>query len=256
MMQGFRGMHYGFMGYGYVGRATYDIIARSEEGHYGTIHDIAHEDSTRELLTECNVVFVCIPTVTDKDIDNVIFEIKELKKLNPYNTIVVRCTLPLGSCDRIQKETGEKIIYWPEFLREQHFDEDKVKRPWIIGHDGVSLPEFITKDDYIEVSTKEAELIKMFSNNLGTMRVAFANVFYDLAGKVGADYNKVKDAYLQVQQNQSYLDVPGYDGKLGFGGKCLPKDLDFLIDTLDQNDVDSMMFKAVRELNEEWRNAE
>ena len=73
-------MNYGFLGYGYVGRATYDIVANSVDSH-GVIHDITH-DSSRDDLADCNVVFVCIPTVTDKDIDTVIFEIKELKKLN------------------------------------------------------------------------------------------------------------------------------------------------------------------------------
>ena len=56
-------MNYGFLGYGYVGRATYDIVANSVYSH-GVIHDITH-DSSRDDLADCNVVFVCIPTVTD-----------------------------------------------------------------------------------------------------------------------------------------------------------------------------------------------
>ena len=74
----------------------------------------------------------------------------------------------------------------------------------------------------------------MFSNNFAIMRIAFANVFYDLSESVGADYDNVLSMWQKVQQDQSYMEVPGHDGTRGFGGKCLPKDLDFLIETLDK----------------------
>ena len=102
-------------------------------------------------------------------------------------------------------------------------------------------------------STVEAELIKMYSNNFAVMRIAFANVFYDLSENVGANYNKVLDMYLDVQQDQTYMEVPGHDGTRGFGGKCLPKDLDFLIETLEQHNIDQNWFIHIRELNNGWK---
>jgi UDPglucose 6-dehydrogenase len=93
----------------------------------------------------------------------------------------------------------------------------------------------------------------MFSNNFATMRIAFANVFYDLSQSVGADYNTVKDMFFKIQQDQTYMEVPGHDGTRGFGGKCLPKDLDFLIDTLDTHNIDQNWFKHIRELNKRWK---
>jgi UDP-glucose 6-dehydrogenase len=60
--------------------------------------------------------------------------------------------------------------------------------------------------------------------------------------------------YLDVQQDQTYMDVPGHDGTRGFGGKCLPKDLDFLISTLDVQGINSTVFKEIKKLNKEWQN--
>jgi UDP-glucose 6-dehydrogenase len=49
------------------------------------------------------------------------------------------------------------------------------------------------------------------------------------------------------------MEVPGHDGTRGFGGKCLPKDLDFMIDTLDSYKLDSQWFSNIRELNKKWQ---
>jgi UDP-glucose 6-dehydrogenase len=96
-------------------------------------------------------------------------------------------------------------------------------------------------------------MVKMFSNNFAVARIAFANLFYDLAQQAGAEYDRVKDMYFQVAHDQTYMEVPGHDGTRGFGGKCLPKDLDFLIDSLDKENLNSDWFKNIRSLNKKWQ---
>jgi UDP-glucose 6-dehydrogenase len=49
------------------------------------------------------------------------------------------------------------------------------------------------------------------------------------------------------------MEVPGHDGTRGFGGKCLPKDLDFIISSLDSCNIDNEWFKNIRELNKQWQ---
>ena len=56
-------------------------------------------------------------------------------------------------------------------------------------------------------------------------KVAQANMLYGLCEEYDANYDLVKaflieDGTLGI----THWDVPGQDGKLGFGGKCLPKD--------------------------------
>jgi len=241
-------MKFGILGYGYVGKATHLGLLNNQKC---IVHDTIFE-SERTILKDAETIFVCIPTATQADINTVISEIAQIQEFNPSATFIIRSTLPLGACKRIQKYVGD-IIYIPEFLRERYWETDCLKRPLVVGSDGVILPEWLLHDDIKICSTQEAELVKMYSNNFAVMRIAFANVFYDLAQDINADYSKVLDMYLDVQQDQTYMEVPGHDGTRGFGGKCLPKDLDFLIDTLDEKGIDQNWFKHIRELNKGWQ---
>ncbi len=243
-------MKFGILGYGYVGKATHKGIVKDNST---SIFDTASHNTEEQYkdLVSCDTVFICIPTVTDKDIDIIIDEIKKLKK-EGVASIIIRSTLPLGANDKIQESVGD-VIYIPEFLRERYWETDCLKRPLIIGCNG-NVPDWLKKEDHMVCSHKEAELVKMFSNNYNVVRIAFANAFYDLSQNVGANYDVVKDMYLAVAQKQTYLNMPGYDGSRGFGGKCLPKDLDFLINTLDDLNLEHDWFKTIRELNKGWSN--
>jgi UDPglucose 6-dehydrogenase len=241
-------MKFGILGYGYVGKATHLGLLNNQKC---IVHDTIFE-SKRTILKDADTIFVCIPTATQADINTVISEIAQIQEFNPSATFIIRSTLPLGACNRIQEYVGD-IIYIPEFLRERYWETDCLKRPLVVGSDGVILPEWLLHEDIKICSTQEAELVKMYSNNFAVMRIAFANVFYDLAQDINADYSKVLDMYLDVQQDQTYMEVPGHDGTRGFGGKCLPKDLDFLIETLDEKGIDQNWFKHIRELNKGWQ---
>ena len=240
---------FGILGYGYVGKATHkSILKRENVVVYDSMTDL-HKDE----IYKCDTVFICIPTNTERDIDVIIKEIKELQQHNPYVQIIIRSTLPIGSCSRIQAEAGS-IIYIPEFMRERFWETDCLKRPLIVGCDAQDkLPIWLKNKEIIKCNTSEAELVKMFSNNFAVLRIAFANVFYDLAQITDADYDTVKDMYFKIQQDQTYMEVPGHDGTRGIGGKCLPKDLDFLIETLDKNEIDQNWFKHIRDLNRKWK---
>lgn len=240
---------FGILGYGYVGRATHLGLLGDQKC---AIHDIKFVTSL-EVFQNVETVFVCIPTETDRDIEIIVEEIKKIKSINRHCLFIIRSTLPLGACDKIQTAAGP-IIYMPEFLRERFWDTDCFKRPLIVGHDKeTTLPGWLTEEKIYECSTSEAELVKMFSNNFAVVRIAFANVFYDLSQSVNADYDKVKDMFFKIQQDQTYMEVPGHDGTRGFGGKCLPKDLDFLIDTLKQMNIDQNWFEHIRKLNARWQ---
>lgn len=238
---------FGIFGYGFVGKATHKGILR--DGPV-TIYDIAsHPDI--EPIFEADTIFMCIPTNDQSDIEVLDTHIQQLRSRNPKVQIIIRSTLPIGTMEILQDPTSS-IHYMPEFLRERYWETDCLKRPLILGTDDPKDDEFEwLKEETRYCSTAEAELVKMFNNNYGTLRIAFANIFYDLACSQGADYNRVRHLFTQVEQNQTYMEVPGPDGKRGFGGKCLPKDLDFLIDALP--DLEAEMFQSIKRLNKIWR---
>lgn len=241
---------FGILGYGFVGKAT----------HMGLLNNCPVSifdlllDTTINDLRDSTCVFVCIPTSTMNDIAKMIDVLVALKQINQSCLIVIRSTVPIGVSRKIQQEIADKIIYMPEFLRERFWNVDCFKRPIIVAHDDdLQLPTWLTSQDIIKCSLEEAEILKMFSNNYAAIRIAFANVFYDLSQSMGADYDTVKNMFFKIQHDQTYMEVPGHDGTRGFGGKCLPKDLDFLIDTLDAHNIDQNWFKHIRELNKQWK---
>ena len=47
----------------------------------------------------------------------------------------------------------------------------------------------------------------------------------------------------------SHLNVPGPDGKLGFGGSCFPKDVQALIKFAEEQSIDLSVLKGVWKTN-------
>lgn len=241
---------YGILGYGFVGKATHKGLLNNCEI---AIHDIQKQTEISDL-GNCKVVFCCLPTDNHRDVNLLIDEIKNLQSVNKSCQIVIRSTVPVGTCARIEKELKTSILYIPEFLRERFWETDCLKRPVVVGNNSASLPNFLRDIDIELCSLEEAEIVKMFSNNYATVRIAFANILFDLSQKQNADYNTIKNLFFATQHNQTYMEVPGHDGKRGFGGKCLPKDLDFLIDTLDEYELDSRLFRYIQQNNKVWNN--
>ena len=151
-------MKFGILGYGYVGKATHLGLLNNQKC---IVHDTIFE-SKRTILKDADTIFVCIPTATQADINTVISEIAQIQEFNPSATFIIRSTLPLGACERIQEYVGD-IIYIPEFLRERYWETDCLKRPLVVGSDNKELPQWLLDEEIKTCSTTEAELIKMYS---------------------------------------------------------------------------------------------
>ena len=93
--------------------------------------------------------------------------------------------------------------------------------------------------------------MKYFSNSYKALRITFANSFYKICGELGADYDKIKDAFLFHGVGEGhYLNVNKEFG--GFGGTCLPKDTKGLADLVDKLQLDLNIFKTIVEENEKF----
>lgn len=239
-------MKLGIAGYGIVGKATHKGLLRN---NIVIIHDLATGTSIEDLYV-CNYVFFCIPTDTDASIQVLVDDIKRIKAVNPNCVIIIRSTVPVGTCSMIEQIINDKIYYMPEFLRERIWETDCLKRPIIVGSDHQAVPTWLQGEECIFCSLEEAEVVKMLSNNIAAARVVLANHFYELSNAVGADYANVLNAYLQVNHDQNYLEVS--ETMRAFGGKCLPKDLDFLINTFSKFNIPQTYFTAMKEDNTLW----
>ena len=233
-------MKIGIIGYGVVGKAAektflekYEVIKFDKYFHY---------DSFDSLLL-CDFVFIMVPTPFDckknKVDDSAVTEsLESLEKLGYDKIVVIKSTILPGSCEKYSATYNLNIVFNPEFLREsQNPNKDfKTQHTVVIGTDNSSTYEsvkemfsqvLLAETKYYFTTTIEAEMIKSAQNTMLASRVALANVIFDTCREYEVDYEKIKkiafDSFDLLGPHM--VQVPGPDGKQGFGGKCLPKDI-------------------------------
>ncbi|MGA9885133.1 MAG: UDP-glucose/GDP-mannose dehydrogenase family protein [Candidatus Acidiferrales bacterium] len=98
---------------------------------------------------------------------------------------------------------------------------------------------------WLVTTISSAELIKHASNSFLALKVSYANMVSDLAEKLGADIGEVTRAMgMDPRIGPSFLSAG-----LGFGGFCLPKDLQAFMRLAERCGVDFSMLKAAEKIN-------
>ena len=256
-------MKIGIIGNGFVGKATYQLLCSDIE--------ILAYDLNPELckpkgtvitdLNQCEIVFVSVPTPMNKDGScylNIINSVmKDLKNIDYRGFVVLRSTVPAGTCDKL------KCRFMPEFLTEKNFIEDFISnKNWIFGllddDNDEEFKEVITNminlahknhkilyNNIHFVMNSEAELIKMFRNNFLALKVSFCNEVYEFCENKSINYENVRKlAVLDDRIGESHSNVPGHDGKRGFGGTCFPKDMNSLCYEMQETGMKPYILEA------------
>tara|TARA_B100000519_G_C13800328_1_gene230832 strand:- start:3 stop:389 length:387 start_codon:yes stop_codon:yes gene_type:complete len=101
-------------------------------------------------------------------------------------------------------------------------------------------------------------MIKTTTNSFFATKVTFANMLYDVCGSLGINYDNMVEAMQEADPRVGDLhwQVPGHDGKRGFGGKCLPKELSSMIAISKQNNINCEPLQAVENYNKLARHLE
>ena len=168
----------------------------------------------------------------------------------------------------------------PEFLTEVSYINDFINNPdWIFGmlDNNNDFIEFITelinmafKNKCIKynnihfTSNSEAEMIKMFRNCYLANKISFCNEIYQYCSKVNVNYNTVKELVVKDKRiGSSHTNVPGHDGKKGYGGTCFPKDTTSMKYEMEKVGVKPYILSAMKKRNEkidrpekDWKNDE
>ena len=265
-------MTIGIIGQGYVGTA----IKSGFEKYYEleTYDKFSTSKSTvnlHDLVLLSDVIFVCVPTPMNVDgscyigiVEEVISEVNEISISSESNPIVVlKSTVPPGTTDRLNKKCkGINIIFNPEFLTEANFIEDfKNQTRIILG--GTRKGTNVLRQVYskvfptahiIKTGSITAEMVKYMTNAYLATKVSFSNEIKQICDKLDIDYDKVVEyATLDDRLGKTHLSVPGPDGDLGFGGHCLPKDINALISVAHELNIQTEVLEAVVETNDKVR---
>ena len=253
----------GVIGHGYVGESQAFAFSPSFDVK---VYDKDHEKSTHTLdqVLTSDFVFVCLPTPMKKDGSQDISYIDNFFK-NAINgpLYIIKSTVIPGTTNKlIKKFKNLNIIFSPEFLTERTAKLDILTQTRIIlgGRKDLTtkakkiyLIRFKNKT-IIETDSLTAEYIKYMNNTFFATKVSIMNEFYRLANHLGVDWDKALYGFVADQRiGDSHLNVPGPDGKLGFGGTCFPKDINAFISFANKHNINMNVLKAAWKTNLEVR---
>ena len=233
-------MSIGIIGYGVVGKAADNTFSK----YYNTIKYDKYQDlDDFNSLLDCDFVFVMVPTPFDYDKNKVnqeaiIESLTRLEEIGFKNIVIIKSTVPPGSCSSYADQFNLRIVFNPEFLRESTTPNEDFENQETIVIGTESIKDFdliremyqkvaVSHAKYYHTSASEAEMIKTAQNTMLASRVALANMIYDACEKNSVDYQRVKEIAFDNFEilGPHMVQVPGPDGSRGFGGKCLPKDI-------------------------------
>ena len=257
----------GIVGNGFVGNS---VAFGFSPTHEVRIHDKDPKKNlnTIEEVLECDYVFVCVPTPMNQNgsinLDVVHKALQEIKSKNTKNNILIlKSTMIPGTVKTLQhKYPSLNIVFNPEFLTERTAKLDFLTQARIIlGGDKkhTSIVKQLFEERFmhsyvIETDTTTAELIKYMNNVFFSSKVSIMNEFKQVCDKVGADWNvALKGFAADGRIGDSHLNVPGPDGKMGFGGSCFPKDINAFISLAESYGVDVHTIKGAWATNLEVR---
>tara|TARA_Y100000593_G_scaffold32732_1_gene64520 strand:+ start:847 stop:1743 length:897 start_codon:yes stop_codon:yes gene_type:complete len=202
--------------------------------------------SLYETVNESDFIFVSVPTPANADgsinLDIVYQAFEEIARVNERrdNVILLRSTVVPGTTQGLQdKFPSLNIVFNPEFLTERSAKFDFINQArFIIGGGNVVTRKvaelfrwrFGETTPIVETNFETAEIIKYMNNCYLATKVSFLNEMYMIGEKAGVDWDMAVEGFVRDGRvGHSHMNVPGPDGKFGFGGSCFPKDIQAMI---------------------------
>ncbi|CAG0981315.1 MAG: UDP-glucose/GDP-mannose dehydrogenase family protein [Rhodocyclales bacterium] len=222
-----------------------DMVARNRAaGRLRFTTDVA------EAVAHGLLQFIAVGTPPDEDgsadLQYVIAAARSIgRHMDGYRAIVDKSTVPVGTADRVRSAVAEElaargmntefsVVSNPEFLKEGAAVEDFMRPDRIIvgAEDGRAIelmrqlyaPFQRSHSRLIVMDVHSAELTKYAANAMLATRISFMNELANLAEKLGADIELVRQGIGADPRIGYQFLYPG----CGYGGSCFPKDVQAL----------------------------
>lgn len=221
-------------GFGWVGKS----VARMFKDHSKTRLAPIIQDPSIGFVSEsiADVAFVCVPTpAINGKLDCSIVE--DVVRNAKEDLIVIRSTVMPGTSDYLANKYKKRIVFQPEYLGEtiNHPLLDQGERSFIIiggkPEDRRQLIElyqsvYNANLSIRQVTTYEAEVIKLTENRAIAFKVAQCQELYDACEGSGIDYYTIRDAVYGDDPRFNLWFTFVYPNNRGFNSsKCLSKDV-------------------------------
>ncbi|MEL3954856.1 UDP-glucose dehydrogenase family protein [Stenotrophomonas bentonitica] len=218
------------------------------------------------------VIFIAVGTPPDEDgsadLQYVLAVARTIGRHITAPVVVVnKSTVPVGTADNVREaiaqalaERGVEIAFDvvsnPEFLKEGDAVADCMRPDRIVV--GASNPDSVAlmrrlyapfnrnHDRVVEMDVRSAELTKYAANAMLATKISFMNEIANIAEKVGADIEQVRQGIGSDPRIGWHFIYPG----AGYGGSCFPKDVQALARTAQQYGHEPKLLNAVEAVNE------
>ena len=213
------------------------------------------------------IIFIAVGTPPDEDgsadLQHVLEAARTIgRAMNGEKIVITKSTVPVGTaakvCEAVEAETDHKVHVCsnPEFLKEGAAVDDFMKPDRVVlGVDSEYAAEVMrelyapfvrTGNDILLMDVAAAEITKYAANAMLALRISFMNSVADLCSRTGADVDSVRRGVGSDSRIGSGFLFPG----CGFGGSCLPKDVNALANTMREIGTDASILTAVEAVNE------
>ncbi len=239
-----------------------------------------------EAVRSSEAVFICVGTPPLENGDADLSAIDSVARLiataaNTPKLVVEKSTVPVQTGRQLKQALAVygrnqgvafRVASNPEFLREGTAVEDflhperivvgvddesaekqlrEIYHPILQGQFNcpVHAPACPPQDppQFLVTNINSAELIKHASNSFLALKISYANAISDLCEQLGANVEEVTRAMgLDPRIGAQFLGAG-----LGFGGFCLPKDVQAFIRLADQAGMDFALLKEAEHINKQ-----
>ena len=229
------------------------------------IDESRKKDSLDVTVNSSDFIFVSVPTPSNHtgiDLSSLISALESIEQVNRRNDniILIRSTIIPGTTKKLDEKFKKlNIVFNPEFLTERTAKFDFINQSrFIIGGDPkfTNMVAQLYKWRFgstaliIQTNFETAELIKYMNNCFFATKVSFLNEMKILGQKIGADWDTSVQGFVSDGRvGHSHIQVPGPDGKLGFGGNCFPKDVKAILEFSKKLGVNLNTIKGAWETN-------
>lgn len=210
------------------------------------------------------VVFLCVPTPMGvggvADLRAVEAVLDEIRDTLPAGCVIVnKSTVPVGTAVRTAELLGRSdvaVTSNPEFLREgtavrDFLNPDRI----VVGGEAQDAAERVAAlysrlgAPTVLTDSASAELVKYAANGFLAMKLSYVNAVAELCERLGADILDVTEGMSYDRRIGREFLNPGP----GWGGSCLPKDTQALLQVADAADFEFRLMRASIDTNTRQR---
>ena len=252
------------IGVGYVGSAYAKLFKDP------ILYDPLKGFSDKEAVNKCDLAIISVPTAMQEDGSCDISIVEETVAWLETPVILIKSTVPPGTTKSLKEKYHKRICHSPEYIGEggyyipfwqfPHPTEPQHHSFMIIGGDPQDREDILAHffpvlgptKTYYQVDETTSELIKYFENSAIATKVTLCNEFYELAKTFGVSYSQIREG-LVLDERQGKMFTAVFKDKRGFGGKCLPKDVNAIVFAAKKAGYEPKFLEEVLESNNRFK---